>query len=249
MTLLLPDTTCSESWPQSQAQLSHSLSHDPTPPEPPIQSITQAIDLVANLSGSLPPPQPGYLQVPPSTGIFTETTNEKTTNNRNNSFQPSQSNPAKRRFPRPENDSEEDGRPSKKKAATTLGDAIGLLSEKKYDFLTRQLEQQGMLRERELQLERERLQLEIAKAKREERQLELQSLQFQTMMGNLSRTIPTISQRYPTPNTERNERQNNPTTQPINHPTNQSTSQPANQSTSHSPNQSLFQCANIREDE
>ncbi|RPA95701.1 hypothetical protein L873DRAFT_1845817 [Choiromyces venosus 120613-1] len=68
------------------------------------------------------------------------------------------------RFPQPAKDSDDDLQPPQKKHATTLGDAISVLSEKKYDFLRRQIEQQGKLHEQELVIERERLQLEAAKA-------------------------------------------------------------------------------------
>lgn len=228
--LSLPDTVSRASQSQSQDQLSNPIPLDSALSPPLIQSIIQPIDLVSDS----PPPRIQQNYSRPSSQIHSGTTSEQIPSSSNNTTQRSQNISAKRKFPRPEEDSEEDTRPTKKKTATTLGDAISLLSEKKYDFLTRQLEQQGKLRERELLLERERLQLEAAKAKREERQLELQSLQFQTLITNLSHTTPATTSRY---STTQNESTVEPTNQAINPSINQSPNQPINQSSNQSHNQ------------
>ena len=194
--LLPPNATFRTSQPQLQCQVSNPIALDPAISPPSIPSMIQPIDLVSDS----PPPRQQRTHPMLSPDIPTGTTSEQIANSNNNTIQRSQNSSAKRRFPQPEEDSKEDARRTKTKTATTLGDAISVLSEKKYDFLTRQLEQHGKLREQELILERERLQLEAAKAKREERQLELQSLQFQTMMANLSHTISASTSRYSTLN-------------------------------------------------
>lgn len=225
-TLPAPNTTPLVAQTQSQYQVSNPIALDPAISPTSIQSIIQPIDLISDS----PPPRPQRTHPMSASQIHSVTTSEQITNINSDTIQRSQNSSAKWRFPRPAEDSEEDARPTKKKPATTLGDAISLLSEKKYDFLTRQLEQQGKLRERELILEQERLQLETAKAKREERQLELQNLQFQTMITNLSHSAPATSSRHSTLQKFTTE----PAPQTINPSINQSTNHSINQS----PNQS-----------
>jgi len=214
---------------QSQYQVSNPIAHNPAISPTSIQSIIQPIDLISDS----PPLRPQRTHPMSASQIHSVTPCEQITNINSDTIQRSQNSSARRRFPRPAEDSEEDARPITKNTATTLGDAISLLSEKKYDFLTRQLEQQGKLRERELILEQQRLQLETAKAKREERQLELQNLQFQTMITNLSYSAPATSSRHSTRKTFTTE----PAPQTINPSINRSTNHSINQSPNQSPNE------------
>ena len=136
--LSLPDTVSLASQPQLQYQVvSNPIALDSGLSSPSIQLIIQSIDLFSHS----PLPRLEENHPMPSSQIHSGTTSEQIPRSSNNTTQHSQNASAKWRFPRPEEDPEEDTSLTKKETVTTLGDAISLLSEKKYHFLKSQLEQ------------------------------------------------------------------------------------------------------------
>jgi len=78
---------------------------------------------------------------------------------------------------------------NKKRGSTTLIDAVSILAsarsageERKFDFLSEHLQQQGELRRRELDLERERLNIEREKNEMEQRKTQLMMKQLETSL-------------------------------------------------------------------